>query len=153
MSFLPGLKTVANLINQGVAAAAPKININIGGGNDQTSGENYGHEGRGHSRHHGGGHGRDIDGSCRSDCLRDSRGDDNIHAGRGNDYIDARGGGDDKIDGGRGFDTVRLEGDKRDYRFHTNRNGDTVAINKETGDRTVLRDVEKLVFDHGSKRI
>ncbi|WP_147821036.1 Ig-like domain-containing protein [Salidesulfovibrio onnuriiensis] len=102
-----------------------------------------------------GGLGNDIlDGGSGDDLVVDLKGNNTLNGGEGNDYVVGSDGddtyvgsaGNDTFFGNDGNDTAQFEGDYVDYSVV--REGGRVVVTKlETGDVTVLVDVDELKFD------
>ena len=92
-----------------------------------------------------GGRGNDVQfGGRGNDTIFGGRGNDTIFGGRGNDIIKG-GAGSDVIDGGKGIDTAVYD-KNRDCYIVKNRDGSTMVVDRKTGDRDMLKNIEKLQF-------
>ena len=119
-----------------------------------------------------------IDGTIGNDALTGTVGNDTINGGPGNDTIKAGSGndvirtnfapwmifsGNDTIDGGEGMDTVYFRGSYAEYRVTTNAVTEPgpwlplrtvpvlqTKVNGLDGSKTVLTNIERIVFDDTS---
>ena len=97
-----------------------------------------------------GGDGDDTVGSLGgNDQLFGDAGNDTLFGGVGNDVLTG-GKGNDKLNGGLGFDIARQAGSASDYTYEI-KDG-SVILTSGAGERNVLVDVERIIFDNGHSK-
>ncbi|MGI9506110.1 MAG: hypothetical protein ACR2RE_23975 [Geminicoccaceae bacterium] len=140
---------------------------------DGSKGDDRIYGGKGHDQMHGGkgddemrgGKGHDVirggDGDDRMYCgkghdrLVGGEGDNRLYGGAGNDTYVIENGSENVLKDGKGIDTVKLEGDRSDYKME--RDGDNLVITSKNDDtKVVIKDqydgdggVDTLQFDDG----
>lgn len=103
-----------------------------------------------------GGIGNDeIQGGYGEDRLIGGDGDDSLGGGFGDDAL-LPGAGNDRISGGPGFDVMRIEGPKSDFEIRLSvvlSGAPIVWITSPEGERNVVWDVERVIFDDKTMNI
>ncbi len=147
--------------NIGIAFDVVIENARGGSGDDRIAGNGAGNllYGRTGSDRLSGASGNDnLYGQGGADQLQGGNGDDRLYGGDGNDRLEgdagsdwfSGGGGDDCIRGGTGIDTVKLDGNRADYRLRDH--GSYVEVIDRNGDSgsDCLYSIEQAVFDDGT---